>query len=150
MDPDPEYENGSGSTDPIESVLATLLYAINMILIFSLIFYFRFDETGEPFRCCGLANCASLSEKVHKILDPDVLEIQIGLRYRDHMDNSEARPESFRFVAYRNLFILTYGRTRAREERKPLPSCLVMKVRSLFPDPENRYTGFKAKRSRRK
>jgi hypothetical protein len=66
------------------------------------------------------------------------------------MDNSEARPESFRFVAYRNLFILTYGQTRAREERKPLPSCLVMKVRSLFPDPENRYTGFKAKRSRRK
>jgi hypothetical protein len=44
----------------------------------------------------------SLSEKVQKILDPDVLEIQIGLRYRDRMDNSEARPESYRYVAYKN------------------------------------------------
>ncbi len=110
---------------------------------------YRFQETKEPFRCCGKENCVSLSERVNKLLDPDILEIQIGIRHRDRMDNSELKPESFRFVAYRNLFILTYGRTRAKMERKPLPSCLVMRVRSQFPDPDNQYTGFKAKRKRR-
>jgi hypothetical protein len=92
----------------------------------------------------------ALSEQVTKLLDPDVLEIQIGLRYRDQEDCSEKKPENYRFVAYRNMFILTYGRTRAKEECKPLPSCLVMRVRSLFLDPDNQYTGFKAKRSRKK
>ncbi len=48
------------------------------------------------------------------------------------------------------MFILTYGRTRAKEERKPLPSCLVMRVRSLFPDRNDQYTGFKSKKKRKK
>ena len=74
----------------------------------------------------------------------------IGLRYRDKTDNCDLKPESFRFSAYRNLFILTYGRTRAKMERKPLPSCLVMRVRTLYPDPHNQYTGFKAKRLRKR
>jgi hypothetical protein len=87
---------------------------------------------------------------VAKLLDPDVLEIQIGLQYRDRENNSEKKPENYRFVAYRNMFILTYGRTRAKEERKPLPSCLVMRVRNLFPDPNDQYTGFKSKKKRKK
>jgi hypothetical protein len=74
----------------------------------------------------------------------------IGLRYRDKTDNCDLKPESFRFSAYRNLFIMTYGRTRAKMERKPLPSCLVMRVRTLYPDPQNQYTGFKAKRLRKR
>ena len=101
-------------------------------------------------RCCGNVNCLSLSERVNKLLDRDVLEVQIGLRYRDREDNSDIRPESYRFVAYRNLFILTYGRTRAKMERKPLPSCMEMRVRSQFPDPNNKYTGFRAAKRRRK
>jgi hypothetical protein len=122
------------------------------IFIYKISYFFFPGLTNEPFRCCGNSNCVALSERVSKLLDPDVLEIQIGLRYRDREDNSEKKPENYRFVAYRNLFILTYGRTRAKEERKPLPSCLVMRVRSLFPDPDNQYTGFKSKpkRSRKK
>jgi hypothetical protein len=111
---------------------------------------FRFEETGEPYRCCGKVECVSLTDRVTKLLDPDVLEIMIGLRYRDKTDNCDLKPESFRFSAYRNLFIMTYGRTRAKMERKPLPSCLVMRVRTLYPDPQNQYTGFKAKRLRKR
>jgi hypothetical protein len=44
----------------------------------------------------------ALTDHVAKLLDRDVLEIQIALRYRDGMDHSEAKPEAFRFVAYRN------------------------------------------------
>jgi hypothetical protein len=86
---------------------------------------------------------------VTKLLDPDILEIQIGLRYRAREDYCDLKPEAFRFVAYRNLFIMTYGRSRAKMSRMPLPSCLVMMVRKAFPDPGNQYTGFKAKRKRR-
>jgi hypothetical protein len=116
---------------------------INFYAIFS-----RFEETQEPFRCCGMENCVSQSERATKLLDPDILEIQIGLRYRAREDNCYLKPEALRFVAYRNLFILTYGRTRAKMSRMPLPSCLVMMVRKAFPDPDNKYTGFMAKRKR--
>ena len=122
---------------------------MKICLIF-VVFLYRYDLTKEPVRCCGSSNCVSVTERVAKLLDPDVLEIQIGLRYRDRENNSEKKPENYRFVAYRNLFILTYGRTRAKEERKPLPSCLVMRVRNLFPDPNNEYTGFKSKKKRKK
>ena len=122
---------------------------MKICLIF-VVFLYRYDLTKEPVRCCGSSNCVSLTERVAKLLDPDVLEIQIGLRYRDRENNSEKKPENYRFVAYRNLFILTYGRTRAKEERKPLPSCLVMRVRNLFPDPNDKYTGFKSKKKRKK
>jgi hypothetical protein len=78
-----------------------------------------------------------------------VLEVQIGLRYREKMDNSDLKPESFRFAAYKNIFILSYGRTRAKEARHPLPSCLMSLVRSKYPDPNNQYVGFKAKKQRK-
>ena len=113
-------------------------------------FFFRFEETKEPYRCCGKADCVSLTDRVTKLLDPEVLEIMIGLRYRDKADNSELKPESFRYSAYRNLVVLTYGRTRAKKKRLPLPSCLVMRVRRQYPDPDHHYTGFQVKRSRKR
>jgi hypothetical protein len=79
----------------------------------------------------------------------EVLTVQINLRYREKADHCDLKAENFRFAAYKNLFILTYGRTRAKEERRPLPSCLTMMVRSKFPDPNNQYTGFQPKKKRR-
>jgi hypothetical protein len=70
----------------------------------------------------------SLTDRVTKLLDPEVLEILLALRYRDREDNCDLKPESFRFTAYRMLFSLVYGRTRAKMSRMPLPSCLVMRV----------------------
>ncbi len=109
----------------------------------------RFDETKEPFRCCGKEICLSLSDRVTKLLDPEILEIQVSLRYRDREDNCDLKPECFRFAAYRNLFVLVYGRSRAKMQRMPLPSCMVMRVRKDFPDPNNEYTGFRAKKNRK-
>jgi hypothetical protein len=158
---DPVSESGSGQkfrvlTDPVRVpdpdpqhwIKIRIQYKHHGILM--KVFFSRFEETKEPYRCCGKEICMSLSERVQKLLDPEILEIQISLRYRDRVDNSDLKPESFRFVAYRNLFILTYGRTRAKMERKPLPSCLVMRVRMTYPDPRNEYTGFQAKKKRRK
>jgi hypothetical protein len=91
----------------------------------------------------------SLTEQVSKLIDPDVLQIQLAHRYANAEDHNQLLPENFRFVSYRNLFFLTYGRTKAKMSRLPLPSCLVLKVRSTFPDPNDTYTGFKKKRQRR-
>jgi hypothetical protein len=144
--PDPQHwKNEESSSENVVNFKSWILILIKLNKI-----CFRFEETGEPFRCCGKVECVSLTDRVTKLLDPDVLEIMIGLRYQDKIDNSDLKPESFRFSAYRNLFIMTYGRTRAKMERKPLPSCLVMRVKRQYPDPNNHYTGFKVKRLRKK
>jgi hypothetical protein len=91
----------------------------------------------------------SLLPLVEKLLDKEILEIQLAHRNADSLDQNLLHPENFRFMAYRNLFFMVYGRTKAKMNRMPIPSCLVMKVRSIFPDPKNSYTGFKAKRMKK-
>jgi hypothetical protein len=86
---------------------------------------------------------------VDKLLDQEILEIQLAHRNADSLDQNQLRPENFRFLAYRNMFFMVYGRTKAKMTRLPIPSCLVVKVRSMFPDPNNSYTGFKAKRTKK-
>jgi hypothetical protein len=91
----------------------------------------------------------TLTPLVAKLLDPDVLAIQLAHRNADSLDQSQLRPENYRFLAYRNIFFMVFGRTKAKMTRLPIPSCLVMKVRSIFPDPNNCYTGFKAKKMKK-
>jgi hypothetical protein len=69
-------------------------------------------------------------------------------RYVDRDDRNHPKPENYRFIAYRNIFFLIYGRTRAKMSRMPLPSCIVEKIRSTFPDPHHHYTGFQSKKKR--
>jgi hypothetical protein len=61
---------------------------------------------------------------------------------------NQLKPENFRYVAYRNVFFLLHGRTRLKMSRAPLPSCMILKIREMYPDPNNRYTGFRSKRQR--
>ena len=110
----------------------------------------RFQETGEPFFCCGQEICLSMTEKVTKLLDPDVLEVQLSHRYADGEDKNQLKPENYRFMAYRNIFFVIYGRTKKKMARLPLPSCIVMRIRSAYPDPKNCYSGFRSKRQHKK
>jgi hypothetical protein len=108
----------------------------------------RFEETHEPFRCCGQASCLAFSDKFKKLLDLDVIGIQICHRYAIGEDHNQLKPENYRYIAYRNAFFLLHGRTRAKMNRCPLPSCMVMKIREAYPDPNNQYTGYRPKRMR--
>ena len=108
----------------------------------------NFEETKAPFRCCGQESCLSLTESVPKLLDRQVLEVQLVHRYAAREDHNKLLPNSFRYVAYRNLFFFVYGRTRAKMSRKPIPSCLMLMVRAAYPDPNNHYTGFQKKKRR--
>ena len=112
------------------------------------ILHSRFEETNEPYRCCGEENCLALGDKVKKLIDGDILQVQICHRYASGEDKNMLKPENFRYVAYRNIFFLLHGRTRAKMSRHPLPSCIVMKIRESYPDPNNRYTGFRSKKQR--
>jgi hypothetical protein len=69
-------------------------------------------------------------------------------RYASGEDKYLPKPENFRYIAYRNVFFLMYGRTRPKMSRAPLPSCVVMKIRASYPDPDNQYTGFRYKKLR--
>jgi hypothetical protein len=91
-----------------------------------------------------------LTERVEKLLDHDILEIQLAERYSNRENHNQLLPENFRFVAYRNLFFLVYGRTKAKQSRMPLPHCLVLRVRDAYPDPNSMYTGFQIKKKRRR
>ena len=134
---------GSGYPDPHQN--DTDPDAENYFLLADSYFSFRFEETKEPFRCCGEASCLASGDKVKKLLDPDVLTVQICHRYATGEDKNQLKPENFRYIAYRNVFFLLNGRTRAKMSRAPLPSCIIMKIREAFPDPNNQYTGFRAK-----
>ncbi len=112
------------------------------------ILHSRFEETKEPYRCCGEENCLALSDKVKKLIDGDILQVQICHQYASGEDKNMLKPENFRYVAYRNIFFLLHGRTRAKMSRHPLPSCIVMKIRESYPDPNNRYTGFRSNKLR--
>jgi hypothetical protein len=90
------------------------------------------------------------TERVGKLLDRDILEVQLAQRYSKREDRNQLRPENLRYAAYRNMFFAIYGRTRAKMSRAPLPSCVVMKIREAYPDPHNKYTGFRAKSQRKK
>jgi hypothetical protein len=90
------------------------------------------------------------TDKVKKLLDRDILEVLLAQRYASNEDKNQLRPENYRYVAYRNLFFAIYGRTRARMSRAPLPSCVILTVRDAYPDPQKQYTGFQAKRQRKK
>jgi hypothetical protein len=111
-------------------------------------FSYRFDETKGSHLCCGHQQCLASSEKVTKLLDQDVLQVQLCHRFASGEDRNQLKPENYRFIAYRNVFFLIHGRTKKKMSRLPLPSCIMMKVRSLFPDPENNYSGFKSKNQR--
>jgi hypothetical protein len=108
----------------------------------------RFEDTKEPYRCCGQVACLSTTQRMTKLLDRDVLDIQLCHRWASGEDKTQKKPENYRYVAYRNIFFLLYGRTRPRMSRCPLPSCVVLKIRETYPDPNNHYTGFQAKKQK--
>jgi len=64
-------------------------------------------------------------------------------RHKDGLEKNRQLPANYRFMAYRHIVFTIYGRTRKKMSRMPLPSCCINSVRSTFPDPSGKYTGFR-------
>jgi hypothetical protein len=79
------------------------------------------------------------------VLDGNVLDI--AMRYRedvlvvDHQRNNE----NFRHAAYRQFVLWQHGRL-GKGNRRIVPSCSVLAIRSRYPSPNGFYVGYRPSR----
>ena len=71
------------------------------------------------------------------VLDSYRADILVTELQRDH--------KSRRHASYKMFMFWWKGRL-GQGKRKVIPSCVVMKIREIYPDPFNHYTGYKAHR----
>ncbi|XP_063956777.1 uncharacterized protein LOC129269420 isoform X1 [Lytechinus pictus] len=98
--------------------------------------------------CCGLqpVNCISLTEHFAAILDPFVVNLQRrGAREAHNLEDDNQAPGAehnrIRWQVYRSYTLWQHGRLGAGN-RVVIPSCVVTRTRSRYPDPNDHYTGF--------
>ncbi len=83
------------------------------------------------------------------ILDPMAIALQRAL-WRELLnvdvdENPGQHNRQARHTAYRCFILWQYNRLGAGV-RRVIPSCVVLKIRSTYPDPFNQYTGFRRDR----
>ncbi|XP_071944377.1 P2X purinoceptor 7-like [Antedon mediterranea] len=78
------------------------------------------------------------------ILNPATLQIaywQYVSQYQEHVVEG-AIERRYRYTAYRQFVRWCWG-FLGKDRRIPMPSCVMKKIRDVFPDEANNYTGFK-------
>ena len=107
-------------------------------------------------KCCIEVNALQMrlnSAKVECILDlpsflnifnVDVHTLYINIMSDVYQDDNSSLPlnSRLRYSAYRTSTSFIYGKLGHRK-RTPLPSCLVAKIRDIYPSLDGQYTGFK-------
>jgi hypothetical protein len=61
-----------------------------------------------------------------------------GIRYSGQI----CEPNNYRFAAYRQFTLLVHSYL-GKDNRIPLPSCVVSRIRKEYPDPNENYVGFR-------
>ncbi|XP_071846719.1 uncharacterized protein [Apostichopus japonicus] len=101
--------------------------------------------TVEERVCClGTGdNCLSLRPEIDTVvIDPLVLGVARELRRAICGGNRGEEPnKANRHAAYRQFVLWHYGRLGNRN-RRAVPSCVVWRIRSTFPDPHDNYVGY--------
>ncbi len=104
--------------------------------------------TQEENKCCTrvrrpcISRCNLFGQLV---LDGNVLEI--AMRYREDVLvlNNDRNNEHFQHAAYRQYVLWQHGRL-GRGNRRVVPSCCVVAIRTRYPSPNGVYTGYKPAR----
>ena len=108
----------------------------------------RVMPTQLENKCCCARKlpCMSTTPLFQQlVLDGNVLDI--AMRYRedvlalDHPRNNE----NFRHTAYRQYVLWQHGRL-GQGNRRVVPSCCVLAIRSRYPSPNGVYTGYRPSR----
>ena len=77
------------------------------------------------------------------IEEPDVLELQaIGNRDVKRDNEGKIKAEGFRFIAYSTFLKMCSLRFIGKGRRYVIPSCVVVRIRDLYPSPDGQYTDF--------
>ncbi|XP_066933254.1 uncharacterized protein [Clytia hemisphaerica] len=94
-------------------------------------------------KCCMRKHCVSKLTKFNKYcLDEDLLVLNIKARCDIRADVWNFETRELRKAAYRQFTLWKYGRL-GNNNRRVVPSCCVLKVRSEFPSPNGIYLGYK-------
>ena len=94
-------------------------------------------------KCCKHKDCIIDRRKFFKFcLDPENLEMAIKNTVDIRNDARDNSTRAFRKAAYRNYVFWRYGYL-GKGNRRVCPSCVVMKIRSIYPSPTGIYMGFK-------
>ena len=70
-----------------------------------------------------------------------ILKRALGVWHHTHGEEKNINNNNYRFIAYRQYIGWIYGRL-GRNERRPIPSCVLGKIRETFPSPDNTYIPF--------
>ena len=108
----------------------------------------RLMPTQMENKCCCARKlpCMSTTPLFQQlVLDANVLDI--AMRYhKDVLALDDPRNnENFRHAAYRQYILWQYGRL-GQGNRRVVPSCCVLAIRSRYPSPNGIYTGYRPSR----
>ena len=99
------------------------------------------DTIGRKFDC---KKCISMTPAFQDVcLNRNVLEAALGTWHHLTEQPLEISNKSFRFISYRQFISWVYGYL-GKDIRKVVPSCVVNKIRSIFPAPDNIYVPYKS------
>lgn len=94
-------------------------------------------------KCCKQSKCITTTSHFAKLcLDPDVLEMCIRNTGDIRNDREDSSTRAFRKAAYRQYTLAKYGRL-GKGNRRVCPSCVVLKIRKLYPSVTGVYMGYR-------
>ncbi len=88
--------------------------------------------------------CVTLLDIFRKTIEVrEVLELQgSGVRALSRDSEGIIKPAGLRFIAYKTFLQLCSLRFCGKGRRYVVPSCVVTRVRTLYPSPDGKYTDF--------
>ena len=87
-------------------------------------------------------DCITTTEAFASVcLNMHVLQASIGAWNYNNEDIKELENKNLRFIAYKQYIYWSYGYL-GKKRRKPLPICVIDKIRETFPDPNNVYVPY--------